>query len=52
MLEEPNVSEVQIKDYLSPHYGLKASEIAFLPIGADSDTAVYRVSTDAKSAYF
>lgn len=34
------------------HYGLAAAQIVFLPIGADKDTAVYRVIAQDRTAYF
>ena len=52
MLEKPNVSEAQIRSCLVDHYGLATAQINFLPIGADKDTAVYRVSAQDRTAYF
>ena len=52
MLENPNVSETQIRSCLVEHYGLATAQIAFLPIGADKDTAVYRVIAQDGTAYF
>jgi spectinomycin phosphotransferase len=52
LLEEPDVSEAQIRSRLVEHYGLTIAQIVFLPIGADKDTAVYRVVAGDQTAYF
>ena len=52
MLEKPNVSEANIRSCLVEHYGLATAQIGFLPIGADKDTAVYRVVARDRTAYF
>lgn len=52
MLEKPNISDELIISRLQAEYNLRVPELAFLPIGADSRTAVYRVSTDDGTAYF
>ncbi len=43
MLEPPNLAETALCAALSAHWGLEAAELAFLPLGADSASFVYRV---------
>jgi spectinomycin phosphotransferase len=52
MLEKPNLSDEQIVSRLQEEYNLHVTELTFLPIGADSRTAVYRVFTEERVAYF
>ena len=52
MLEKPDVSEAQIRSCLVDRYGLATAQIVSLPIGADKDTAVYRVVAQDRTAYF
>src|ERR1044071_2385731 len=52
MLEKPNISDELIISRLREAYDLRVAELSFLPIGADSRTAVYRVVTDDGTAYF
>ena len=52
MLEKPNISDELIISRLQEEYKLRVVELTFLPIGADSRTAVYRVATDDGIAYF
>jgi spectinomycin phosphotransferase len=52
LLEKPNLSESSILSHLQAEFGLQGARVAFLPIGADSNTAVYRVDTADKTAYF
>jgi spectinomycin phosphotransferase len=52
MLEKPNIQDEQIVDCLCHAYGLDIAQIAFLPLGADRNTAVYRAVTDDGSPYF
>jgi spectinomycin phosphotransferase len=52
MLEEPDVPDETLRACLRDHYGLHVTEIAFLPIGNDVDTAVYRVIADGATPYF
>lgn len=52
MLEKPNIPDELIISRLQDEYNLHVAELAFLPIGADSRTSVYRVSTDDGTAYF
>ncbi len=52
MLEKPDFSDEKIIICLQAEYGLSVAEIAFLPLGADLNTAVYRVVADAGTPYF
>lgn len=52
MLEAPAIGHRQIADWLAEHYGLMAAESTFLALGADPDTAVYRVLADDATPYF
>jgi hypothetical protein len=52
MLEPPDVQDAQIIACLEAAYGLSITEIVFLPLGADMDTAVYRVVADDTTQYF
>jgi len=52
MLEKPDVQDQLIIDRLQDEYGLRVSQMTFLPLGADVNTAVYRVVTEDETAYF
>lgn len=52
MLEKPDIPDESIIACLQAEYGLPAAQITFLPLGADRNTAVYRVITDSATAYF
>jgi spectinomycin phosphotransferase len=52
MLEKPDIPDETISACVQAEYGLHATEIAFLPLGADLNTAVYRVTADDGTAYF
>jgi len=52
MLEKPNVSNELIISRLQHEYGLRVAQMTFLPLGADENTAVYRVLTESGTAYF
>ena len=52
MLEKPDLQDEEIIACLQTEYGLRVAEVAFLPLGADLDTAVYRVIADDESSYF
>jgi len=52
MLEKPDISEELITSHLQEEYGLHIAQLTFLPLGADQDSAVYRVVTDNRTAYF
>lgn len=50
MLENPELEDEKLIACLRDEYGLKVTEITFLPLGADRHTAVYRA--EAEEAYF
>ena len=52
MLEKPELEDEKIIDCLASEYGLTVAEIAFLPLGADQNTAVYRVLANDETVYF
>lgn len=52
MLEKPLIPDEQILSRLQEEFELHAARLAFLPIGADLRTAVYRVTADDGTAYF
>lgn len=56
MLVKPDLEDEKIAACLAVEFGLRASQIEFLPLGADQDTAVYRIVADSVAdgvaAYF
>ena len=52
MLEKPAIKDERIIACLQDTYGLHVEGIAFLPIGADQNTAVYRALGNDKRQYF
>jgi spectinomycin phosphotransferase len=52
MLIKPNLEDEKIARGLRDAYGLNVEKISFLPIGADFNTAVYKVSTSNQTDYF
>jgi len=52
MLEKPDVPDDTLLACLRDHHGLHVTQIAFLPLGNDVGTAVYRVVTDDATSYF
>ena len=52
MLTKPNLSDAVIIACLRDDYALDAADLAFLPLGADVDTAVYRATTRDGRDYF
>lgn len=52
MLEIPGIPLPRIAACLQTAYGLTAVQITFLPLGADQNTAVYRIATTDETAYF
>ena len=52
MLEKPDLPDGRILDLLREAYGLRAAGVAFLPLGADVHTAVYRVDAADGQAFF
>ena len=52
MLEKPDLQDDKVIACLQVEYGLPVVQIAFLPLGADLNTAVYRAVADDKTPYF
>ena len=52
MLEKPDIPDERIIACLQAEYGLPIRQIAFLPIGGDLSTAVYRLVTQDETPYF
>jgi len=51
MLQKPELPDERLLAGLRNGFGLHASQLAFLPLGADAGTAVYRVTADGQE-YF
>jgi spectinomycin phosphotransferase len=52
MLEKPALQDKEVIDCLQAAYRLDVVQFAFLPLGADRNTAVYRVATEDETSYF
>ncbi|HEY5270465.1 MAG TPA: aminoglycoside phosphotransferase family protein [Anaerolineales bacterium] len=52
MLEKPELKDEKIINCLRDEYGLSVKNISFLPLGADLNTAVYRVVTNDETVNF
>jgi len=52
MLERPPLKDEHIAACLRDAYGLTITEITFLPLGADQNTAVFRALTNDNTPYF
>lgn len=52
MLEKPALEDGKIIDCLEKEYELRAARVIILPLGADPNTAVYRIVTEDEKAYF
>lgn len=52
MLGKPNIADEDIMACLRGAYGLEGSRVAFLPLGADGKTAVFRATTTGQTDYF
>ncbi|HEX7555069.1 MAG TPA: phosphotransferase [Leptolinea sp.] len=52
MLEKPDLADDKIIACVLDEYGLQAVHFEFLPLGADQNTAVYRLVTFNQAAYF
>lgn len=52
MLEKPEILDEVIIACLQSEYGLQALEFQFLPLGADQNTAVYRLVGGSLGTYF
>ncbi len=52
MLTKPSIADQTIRDYLRDSYSLSIGAVEFLPLGADVNTAVYRITTLDYWPYF
>ncbi len=52
MLEKPELSDEKLIACLQDAYELLVVQVTFLPLGADPNTAVYRVVTEMGTSYF
>ena len=52
MLEKPDIQDQALISALSVEYGLVIADLAFLPLGADRNTAAYRAVAADGTAYF
>lgn len=52
MLIKPDLKDEEIVRCLRDAYGLTIEKVAFLPLGADFNTAVYRITTSTQTDYF
>jgi spectinomycin phosphotransferase len=52
MLTRPRISDDTIITCLHDRFGLHISHVTFLPLGADVNSAVYRVTADSGTSYF
>ncbi|HLY27519.1 MAG TPA: aminoglycoside phosphotransferase family protein [Aggregatilineales bacterium] len=52
MLEKPAIQDHQLLACLREEFGLNATQITFLPIGNDANSALFRAETGETSAYF
>jgi spectinomycin phosphotransferase len=52
MLEKPDIADKLIVECLRRDYGLRITDLEFLPLGADADTAVYRAVAEDGTPYF
>jgi spectinomycin phosphotransferase len=52
MLEKPDLHDETLITCLRDAYGLHVAQVAFLPLGADSNSAAYRAVTGDRTSYF
>ncbi|HET8705606.1 MAG TPA: hypothetical protein VFM46_04810, partial [Pseudomonadales bacterium] len=52
MLVKPDIKDERIIHCLQDEYGLLVSQLTFLPLGADINTAVYRIGSPSGKDYF
>ncbi len=52
MLEKPDLPDEAVLARVRAAYGLRAAGLAFLPLGADVNTAVYRLEAASGESYF
>lgn len=51
MLEKPSIPDEALVSAVQTAFGLRVTELTFLPLGADQNTAAYRAEADSR-AYF
>lgn len=51
MLTEPKNKKEKITDCLTREYGIHVKSIAFMPLGADANTIIYKVESDKGEMY-
>jgi spectinomycin phosphotransferase len=52
VLEKPDLPDEAIRTCLREYYGLRVTQLEFLPLGYDSRAGVYRVEAEYGGAYF
>lgn len=52
MLEKPDIPDELLVSHVHQIYGLQPVQLRFLPLGADLNTVVYRLTTDSAGDYF
>jgi spectinomycin phosphotransferase len=52
MLTPPDVAEADLADHLREAYRIEVARVVFLPLGADENTAVFRVEAGGGSRYW
>ncbi len=52
MLEKPSLPDQRIIDCLKADYGINATMLTFLPLGADIDASVYKAYANDQSSFF
>ena len=52
MLERPDLQDERLITFVREDFGVPAGQVAFLPLGADLNTAVYRVVAEDDTNYF
>jgi spectinomycin phosphotransferase len=52
MLEKPDLKDERIIACLNEKYGLGVAQVSLLPLGADRNTAVYRIVADDGASFF
>jgi spectinomycin phosphotransferase len=52
MLEKPDLEDESIIACLNDEYGLLVAQVSFLPLGADRNTAAYRIVANDGTPYF
>jgi spectinomycin phosphotransferase len=52
MLEKPDLSDTILLAHVQDQFGFPVNHVNFLPLGADVNTAVYRIATASGEPYF